>query len=225
MNTIVANGLWRQNPALVQLLGLCPLLAVTSSMVNAIGLGLATMLVLLGANIAVSIVRHWIPPGVRLPAFMLIIASFTTTAMLLMQAFAFELYLTIALFIQIIVTNCAILGRVEAFASREPVHRAALDALSMGLGFFWVLLVLGGVRELLAYGTLFADIDLLFGEHARRLTITLIPEYRGFLIAALPTGAFIVMGCVLAVANALTDRSEPETTEQPIVLMSSERVS
>ncbi len=218
MKHIVAEGLWRQNPALVQLLGLCPLLAVTSSMVNAIGLGLATMLVMLGSNVCVSLVRHWIPPEVRLPTFMLIIASFTTTAMLVMQAFAFELYLAIALFIQIIVTNCAILGRVEAFASREPVHRAVLDAFSMGLGFLWVLLILGGVREVLAQGTLFADMDLLFGEGAKGLVITLIPEYRGFLIAALPVGAFIVMGFVLAIVKALGDRPDEASIEQVIVV-------
>lgn len=225
MKHVVANGLWRQNPALVQLLGLCPLLAVTSSMVNAIGLGLATLLVMLGSNVCVSLVRHWIPTEVRLPAFMLIIASFTTTAMLVMQAFAFELYLAIALFIQIIVTNCAILGRVEAFASREPVHRAVLDAFSMGLGFLWVLLILGGVREVLAQGTLFADMHLLFGEWARGLTITLIPEYRGFLIAALPVGAFIIMGFVLAIVKALEGRPEETPIEQVIVLKSPSELS
>ena len=216
MKHVVADGLWRQNPALVQLLGLCPLLAVTSSTVNAIGLGLATLLVMLGSNICVSLVRKWIPTEVRLPAFMLIIASFTTTAMLLMQAFAFELYVSIALFIQIIVTNCAILGRIEVFASREPVHRAVVDAFSMGLGFLWVLVILGGVREVLAQGTLFADMHLLFGEGAEGLVITLIPEYRGFLIAALPVGAFIVMGFVLAIVKALTDRRDETSIARAI---------
>jgi electron transport complex protein RnfE len=221
MSHIVADGLWRRNPALVQLLGLCPLLAVTSSTVNAVGLGLATLLVMLGSNVCVSLVRHWIPAEVRLPAFMLIIASFTTTAMLVMQAFAFELYLAIAIFIQIIVTNCAILGRIEAFASREPVHRAVLDAFAMGLGFLWVLLLLGGVRELLAEGTLFANMHLLFGERAKGLTITLIPEYRGFLIAALPVGAFVVMGFVLAIVKFLGERGDKTSVEQVIVVRAS----
>lgn len=195
---IALEGLWRNNPALVQLLGLCPLLAVTGSVVNALGLGLATILVLVGSNVSVSLVRNFVPPDVRLPAFVMIIASYTTVTTLVMQAYAFELYQVMALFVQIIVTNCAILGRADAFASRQPVLPAALDGLMMGLGFTAVLVVLGALRELLGHGTLLMDMHLLFGPVAANWTITVIPEYRGFLLAILPPGAFLGMGLLIA---------------------------
>ncbi|HSG91133.1 MAG TPA: electron transport complex subunit E [Pseudomonadales bacterium] len=200
---IAAEGLWRNNPALVQLLGLCPLLAVTGSVVNALGLGIATMLVLVGSNVSVSLVRSFVPADVRLPAFVMIIASFTTVITLLMQAYAFELYQIMALFVQIIVTNCAILGRADAFASRHPLLPAALDGLMMGLGFTAVLVVLGAMRELIGHGTLLAGMELLLGPIARDWTLTIIPDYRGFLLAVLPPGAFLGMGLLIALKSWL----------------------
>jgi len=195
---IAREGLWTNNPALVQMLGLCPLLAVSSSVVNATGLALATLVVLLGSNISVSLLRGFLPSAARLPAFVLIIASYTTCVTLLMQAFAFELYLTVALFVQIIVTNCTILGRAESFASRQPVLASAWDGLMMSTGFGVVLIGLGTFRELLGTGMLLADMDQLFGPAAAGWTLTVIPEYRGFLLAVLPPGAFIGLGLLIA---------------------------
>ncbi len=157
---IIKDGLWHNNPALVQVLGLCPLLAVTSTVVNAIGLGIATLLVLIGSNLSVSVIRNFVSESVRLPAFVMIIASFVTCAELLMQAFTYELYEILGIFIPLIVTNCAILGRADAFASKNPPLPAILDGAMMGLGFLAVLVVLGGMRELLGQGTLFADMHL-----------------------------------------------------------------
>lgn len=195
---IAREGLWTNNPALVQMLGLCPLLAVSSSVVNATGLALATLIVLLGSNMSVSLLRGFLPPAARLPAFVLIIASFTTCVTLLMQAFAFELYLTVALFVQIIVTNCTILGRAESFASRQPLLASIWDGLMMGLGFGVVLIGLGAFRELIGTGMLMANMDQLFGQAASSWTVTVIPEYRGFLLAVLPPGAFIGLGLLIA---------------------------
>ena len=203
---IAGQGLWHDNPALVQLLGLCPLLAVTGSVVNGLGLGLATIVVLLGSSVSVSLLRRFVPADVRLPAFVMIIASWTTVITLVMQAYAFELYQVMALFVQIIVTNCAILGRAEAFASRNPVAPAAFDALMTGLGFTLVLVALGALRELLGQGTLLADMDLLLGPAAADWTLTLIPDYRGFLLAVLPPGAFLGLGLLIAAKSAIDDR-------------------
>ncbi|MDX1398155.1 MAG: electron transport complex subunit E, partial [Oceanospirillum sp.] len=152
---ITADGLWNNNPALVQLLGLCPLLAVTGSVVNALGLGIATILVLVGSNLSVSMIRNFVPEQVRLPAFVMIIASFVTCAELLMQAFTYELYLILGIFIPLIVTNCVILGRADAFASKNPILPAVTDGFMMGIGFTVVLVLLGGMRELIGQGTLF----------------------------------------------------------------------
>jgi len=203
---IGADGVWRNNPALVQLLGLCPLLAVSASVVNALGLGLATIVVLVGSNASVSLIRDFVPHDVRLPAFVMIIASYTTVITLVMQAYAFELYQIMALFVQIIVTNCTILGRAERFASRNGLLPSIADGLAMGLGFTLVLVVLGGLRELVGQGTLLADMELLLGPMAADWTITVIPEYRGFLLAALPPGAFLGMGLLIAAKQALDDR-------------------
>ena len=204
--TIVREGLWNNNPALVQMLGLCPLLAVTTSVVNALGLALATMIVLVGSNTSVSLVRGFVPTAARLPAFVLIIASYTTCVSLLMQAFAYELYLTVALFVQIIVTNCTILGRAESFASRQPLLPSALDGLMMGLGFAAVLVLLGAFRELLGTGMLFAGMEQLFGPAAKGWAITVVSEYRGFLLAVLPPGAFIGMGLLIAAKQYLDQK-------------------
>lgn len=197
------NGLWTNNPALVQLLGLCPLLAVTSTVVNALGLGLATLVVLVGSNTAVSLIRHYVPDAVRLPAFVMIIASFVTCAELLMQAFTYELYQVLGIFIPLIVTNCAILGRADAFARKNPVLPAMLDGLMMALGFLAVLLVLGAMREIIGQGTLFTNMELIFGPMAAGWELTLFPDYPDFLFAVLPPGAFVGLGLLIALKNRI----------------------
>ncbi|MCV6606547.1 MAG: electron transport complex subunit E, partial [Porticoccaceae bacterium] len=208
------NGLWKNNPALVQLLGLCPLLAVTGSVVNALGLGLATLLVLTGSNIVVSLVRHQVSDAVRLPAFVMIIATFTTCTELLMKAYTYELYTVLGIFIPLIVTNCAILGRAEAFASKNGVLASALDGLMMGFGFALVLLAIGAVRELLGSGTLFADMQLLFGPGAQHWTIRILPGDYHFLVAILPPGAFLVTGFLIALKNAIDQRREKRDADR-----------
>ena len=197
------NGLWSNNPALVQLLGLCPLLAVTGSVVNALGLGLATMMVLIGSNVAVSLIRKSVSDAVRLPAFVMIIASLTTCTELVMKAFTYELYQILGIFIPLIVTNCSILGRADAFASKNPVLPSAYDGLMMGLCFGAVLVLVGGVREIIGSGTLLANMDLLFGPVAKGWTLYLINDYSGMLVAILPPGAFIVVGFLIALKNAI----------------------
>lgn len=206
LSALARDGLWGNNPALVQILGLCPLLAVTSTVVNAIGLGLATLLVLLGSNVAVSMIRRYVPDSVRLPAFVMIIASLVTCAELLMQAFTYELYMILGIFIPLIVTNCAILGRADAFASRNPILPSAVDGLMMGFGFFWVLLLLGGLRELIGQGTLFRNMDLIFGPMAAEWTWQVFPNYANVLFVILPPGAFIGMGLLIAMKNAIDGR-------------------
>lgn len=200
---ISKNGLWTNNPALVQLLGLCPLLAVTGSVVNALGLGLATLLVVTSSNIIVSLIRKSVSDAVRLPAFVMIIAALTTCIELLMRAYTYELYTILGIFIPLIVTNCAILGRADAFASKNSVLPSAVDGLTMGFGFLLVLLAVGSVREILGNGTLFDDMQLLFGEGARGWTLTLFENYPGFLVAILPPGAFIVAGFLIALKNVI----------------------
>lgn len=203
---ITLNGLWKNNPALVQLLGLCPLLAVTGTTVNAMGLGLATTLVLLGSNISVSLIRNFVPETVRLPAFVMIIASLVTCAELLMQAYTYELYEILGIFIPLIVTNCAILGRADAFASKNSILPSALDGFMMGLGFTIVLIILGTLRELIGQGTLFSGMDLLFGETAKNWQINVFTDYPDFLFAILPPGAFVGMGILIALKNIIDDR-------------------
>ncbi len=204
-SAIVKNGLWSNNQALVALLGLCPLLAVTNNAINGLALGLATMLVLLLSNTTVSLIRDFVRQEVRLPVFVLIIASFVTVVELSMHAWFFELYGVLGIFIPLIVTNCAIIGRAEAFASKNPVGKSITDALAMGLGFTLALLVLGGMRELIGQGTLFAQADFLFGSMARDWTIE-IGHYRGVLIAILPPGAFLGLGFLIALKNLIDQR-------------------
>lgn len=206
LHDISLDGLWKNNPALVQLLGLCPLLAVTGSVVNALGLGLATMMVLVGSNLSVSLIRNHVADAVRLPAFVMIIASFTTVAELVMQAFTYELYEVLGIFIPLIVTNCAILGRADAFASKNPILPSVVDGVMMALGFTVVLVLLGAMRELLGQGEIFGNMDLLFGASAADWKISLFDEYPDFLFAILPPGAFVCMGLIIAVKNLIDDR-------------------
>lgn len=200
---LTRNGLWTNNPALVQLLGLCPLLAVSGSVVNALGLGLATLLVLTGSNACVSLIRHQVSDAVRLPVFVMIIAAFTTCTEMLMKAFTYELYQILGIFIPLIVTNCVILGRADAFASKNKLLPALYDGFIMGLGFALVLVTIGAIRELLGQGTLFADMELLFGNFAADWQLTILNNYSGFLLAILPPGAFMVAGFLIAAKNLI----------------------
>lgn len=210
---IVTDGLWHNNQALVALLGLCPLMAVTNSLVNGLGLGLATTAVLLMSNLSVSTIRHWVRAEVRLPVFVLIIASFVTAVELVMHAWFHELYKILGIFIPLIVTNCAIIGRAEAFASRNPVAASGVDALSIGLGFTAVLSLLGASRELIGQGTLFSGAHLLFGEAARGWELTVNADYPGVLLAILPPGAFMGLGTLIALKNLIDRHFQGRRTE------------
>lgn len=204
--SIVYNGLWLNNPAFVQLLGLCPLLAVSNTVINGLGLGLATTLTLVASNVMVSMIRHWVRPEIRIPAFVLIIASTVTIIELSMNAWFHELYIILGIFIPLIVTNCAIIARAESFASKNTISRSFLDGLFMGLGFTAVLVTLGAMREAVGFGTLFSQAHLMFGEGARELTIHLFDNYRGYLLAILPPGAFIGLGLLIAGKNIIDAR-------------------
>jgi len=207
------HGLWDNNPGLVQLLGLCPLLAVTGTAVNGLGLGLATLFVLALSNLAVSMTRGLVQPEIRIPVFVLIIATLVTVVDLVMQAWFSGLSQTLGIFIPLIVTNCTILGRAEAFASRRSVGESLIDGLAQGTGFAAVLVVLGAGREIVGHGTLMADAHLLLGEWARMLELSVLPEQFGLLLAVLPPGAFIGLGLLIALKNRITrTRAERATT-------------
>jgi len=203
---IFANGIWRHNTGLVVLLGLCPLLAVSNTVVNGLGLGLATMMTLMVTNFTVSLTRPLLRPEVRIPAYVLIIASTVTVVELLMKAWTHELYRTLGIFIPLIVTNCAIIGRAEAFASRNRPLPALADGFAVGLGFLITLVMLGAVRELVGHGTLLREAGLLFKTAGEGLQITVMPGEGKFLLAILPPGAFIALGCLVAVRNWLVAR-------------------
>ncbi len=213
---IAWQGLWKNNPGLVQLLGLCPLLAVTATLTNALGLGLATVAVLIGSNVLVSLVRDYVPKEIRIPVFVMIIAALVTVVQLVINAYAYGLYLSLGIFLPLIVTNCVIIGRAEAFASRNSVAASAFDGLMMGVGFTAVLAVLGAVREILGQGTLFDGADQLLGDWALSLRIELWQVDNSFLLAMLPPGAFIAMGLLIAAKNVIDARIEakkPQVTE------------
>jgi len=203
---VFVDAAWRSNTGMVVLLGLCPLLAVSGTVINALGLGLATMLTLTASNLAVSLLRGLLRPEIRIPAFVLIIASVVTVIDLSMQAWFHELYLVLGIFIPLIVTNCAIIGRAEAFASRNPPLASAIDGLATGLGFCLTLVLLGALREVVGRGTLLADAELMFGDVGANLSLEVIPGHPGFLLAMLPPGAFIGLGLLVACRNWLQNR-------------------
>ena len=217
--TLIKNGMWANNPALVQLLGLCPLLAVSSTVTNALGLGIATLLVLVGSNVSVSLVRNHVPKEVRIPVFVMIIASLVTCVQLLMNAYAYGLYLSLGIFIPLIVTNCIIIGRAEAFASKNEVLPAAQDGFWMGLGMTSVLVVLGAMREVIGNGTLFDGADLLLGDWASILRIQIFQFDNSFLLALLPPGAFIGVGFLIALKNIIDNqaKSRQPKQEKPVI--------
>ncbi|HBH35077.1 MAG TPA: electron transport complex subunit RsxE [Gammaproteobacteria bacterium] len=213
---IITNGLWGNNQALVALLGLCPLLAVSNTAINGLGLGLATTLVLLLSNTSVSLIRHVVRPEVRLPVFVLVIASFVTAVELSMKAWFFDLYKILGIFIPLIVTNCAIIGRAEAFASKNNPAKAAVDGLAIGIGFTLVLFVLGASRELIGQGTLLSQAHLMFGEAARDWTIQ-IEGFKGALLAILPPGAFLGLGSIIALKNVVDHWQQKQAAKEPVV--------
>lgn len=208
--TIIRNGLWSQNPGLVQLLGLCPLLAVSNTLVNGIGLAVATLFVICATNVLVSMTRSLIRPQVRLPIFVLTIASLVTVTDLVMQARYYELYLNLGIFIPLITTNCLILGRAESFASRNPVLPSLVDGLSHGLGFAAVLVLLGTIRELTGYGTVGRGFALLVSGGATPAMTDMNGNEAGVLVMLLPAGAFFALGMLVALRNAWTGRRQRE---------------
>jgi electron transport complex protein RnfE len=205
---ILINGVWKQNTGVVQLLGLCPILAVSSSVVNAVSLGLATTLVMTLSGAAIAPIRTVVPNEARIPVFILIIAVLVTVIQYLMNAYMYPLYVVLGIFIPLIVTNCIVLARIEAFAAKNPPLQSAIDGLAMGLGLTFVLAVLGGIRELFGHGTLLSGIELALGESAKSLVITVVPNYHGFLLAILPPGAFVTLGVLIAGKNWLNLRAE-----------------
>ncbi|MEL6978366.1 MAG: electron transport complex subunit E [Pseudomonadota bacterium] len=212
---IARDGLWDNNIVFGQLLALCPLLAVTGTATNGLGMGLATTVVMILSGLAVALLRGVITPEIRIPAFVLIIAAIVTVVDMTMNAYLHDLHKVLGLFIPLIVTNCAILGRAEAFASRQSAPAAGFDGLMMGLGFTAALVALGGVREILGAGTLFANASLLLGDGLAWLELELIPNYDGFLLLILPPGGFIVLGFLLAAKNALDAKAAPAAPADP----------
>lgn len=195
---IAREGIWDNNVVFSQLLALCPLVAVTSTATNGLGMGIATTVVMVASGLVIALLRDIITPEVRIPVFVLLIAAIVTLVDMSMNAWLHDLHKVLGLFIPLIVTNCAILGRAEAFASKNYVRHAAFDGLMMGLGFTLVLVALGGVREILGSGTLFASASLLLGDAFHAIELTLIPNYGGFLLMLLPPGGFLVLGFLLA---------------------------
>lgn len=215
---IIDNGLWKQNPGVVQLLGLCPTLAVTSTVVNGVSLGLATALVMAASNGAVAPVRRWVPDEIRIPVFILIIAALVTMIDLSMNAYMHPLHKVLGIFIPLIVTNCIVLARVESFAAKNPVTPSILDGFFMGLGLTLVLALLGAMREVVGKGTLFSGLDLALGPAARQFVVTVVPDYHGFLLAVLPPGAFIGLGLLIAGRNWMESRKAARQPAMPVEL-------
>ena len=203
---IAIDGLWKQNPGLVQLLGLCPTLAVTTSVVNGLSLGIATALVMALSNGSISPIRKFVPTEIRVPVFILIIAALVTIVDFSIHAFIEPLYKALGIFIPLIVTNCIVLARVESFAAKNDTAPSFFDGLYMGLGLAMVLAVLGALREIFGKGTLLSGIDLIFGSSASNLVIHFFSDYQGFLLAILPPGAFISLACLSALKNHIEAR-------------------
>ncbi|MDR2880479.1 MAG: electron transport complex subunit E [Azoarcus sp.] len=200
----IRNGLWRQNPGLAQILGLCPILAISTNMVNAVSLGLATVMVMALSNLAISGLRRWIAYEIRIPVFILIIAALVTVLDLAFNAYFHSLYLVLGIFIPLITTNCIVLARAEAYAARNGVLASTVDGIAMGFGLVWVLALLGALRELIGNGTLFSGIEMIFPN----LTSISVfgDDYPGFLLVSLPPGAFFILAFLIAGFNAVNAR-------------------
>ncbi|VEB98227.1 Electron transport complex protein rnfE [Cedecea lapagei] len=215
---VLINGLWKNNSALVQLLGLCPLLAVTSTATNALGLGLATTLVLTLTNGTISALRRWVPAEIRIPVYVLIIASVVSIVQMLINAYAFGLYQSLGIFIPLIVTNCIVVGRAEAYAAKASVPYAALDGFATGLGATSAMFVLGSLREIIGNGTLFDGADGLLGNWAKALRIEVFHTDTPFLLAMLPPGAFIGLGMLLAIKYLIDEKMKARRARESAVV-------
>ena len=213
---VIVQGLWKNNSALVQLLGMCLLLAVTSTATNALGLGLATTLVLTLTNLAISSLRRWTPAEIRIPIYVMIIASVVSAVQMLINAYAFGLYQSLGIFIPLIVTNCIVVGRAEAFAAKKGPALSALDGFAIGMGATCTMFVLGSIRELLGNGTLFDGADGLLGSWAKALRIEVFHTDTPFLLAMLPPGAFIGLGMLLAIKYLIDERTKKRHAQQVI---------
>lgn len=213
---LTIQGLWKNNPGLVQILGMCPMMAISSSTVNALGLAMATMLTMTVSNGLSSALRHWVRPEVRLPVFVMVVASVVTVIELWMNAYFNTLYHVLGIFLPLIVTNCIVIARVEGFAARNPVLPSLYDGFIMGAGFGLVLVTLGFIRELLGSGTILANATQLFGPMAAHWTITVLPEHAHFLLAILPPGAFMALAVLIAIKQGLEQRrSRTQTVAAP----------
>ncbi|WP_105648692.1 electron transport complex subunit E [Cronobacter dublinensis] len=225
VKSILVNGLWKNNSALVQLLGMCPLLAVTSTATNALGLGLATTLVLTLTNASISAFRRWMPGEIRIPIYVMIIAAVVSIVQMLINAYAFGLYQSLGIFIPLIVTNCIVVGRAEAFAAKNGPLLSALDGFAIGMGATGAMFVLGSLREILGNGTLFDGADGLLGNWARVLRIEVFHTDTPFLLAMLPPGAFIGLGMMLAVKYLIDERMKRRAAKPVVVEASPEKAS
>ncbi|WP_336280507.1 electron transport complex subunit E [Cronobacter dublinensis] len=225
VKSILVNGLWKNNSALVQLLGMCPLLAVTSTATNALGLGLATTLVLTLTNASISAFRRWMPGEIRIPIYVMIIAAVVSIVQMLINAYAFGLYQSLGIFIPLIVTNCIVVGRAEAFAAKNGPLLSALDGFAIGMGATGAMFVLGSLREILGNGTLFDGADGLLGSWARVLRIEVFHTDTPFLLAMLPPGAFIGLGMMLAVKYLIDERMKRRAAKPAVVESSPEKAS
>ncbi len=219
---ILRDGLLDNNVVFAQLLALCPLLAVTGTATNGLGLGLASLFVMVVSNLIVALFRGIITPEVRIPIFILLIAGIVTLVDMIMNAWMHELHKVLGLFIPLIVTNCAILGRAEAFASRNTIRASVTDGFAMGLGFLIALVALGAVREIFGAGTLFSGASLLLGENFHFMEITLVSDYSGFLLMALPPGGFIMMGVLMAFKQHHDQKAKQNSTTETTPLQAQE---
>ncbi|GAB1260459.1 electron transport complex subunit E [Aurantivibrio plasticivorans] len=217
---IFSDGLWNNNVAMGQMLALCPLLAVTTSATNGLGMGIASMVVLFITNIIISALRHFIAPQVRIPVLIVIIASVVTLVDMAINAWLHPLYKVLGLFIALIVTNCAILGRAESFAAKNSIFVAGADAVAMGLGFTWVLVAIGAMREILGSGTLFSHASLLLGDNFAWLETTVIPNFSGILLSVLPPGAFIALGLLIAIKRVIDRKFASSKKSSDLVMPS-----
>ncbi len=208
---IARDGLWDNNVVLTQNLALCPLLAVTGTATNGLGMGLATIAVMVASNGIVSLNRHLIPSEIRIPIFVLLIAALVTLVDICLNAWMHELHKVLGLFIPLIVTNCAILGRVESFASKQAPLPSLWDGFMMGVGFTLVMVILGAMREISSTGTLFANASVLLGESFRFMEITVIHDYKGFLLTALPPGGFIMLGFLVVIKRLFDKKREKKS--------------
>jgi len=204
---ITRDSLWNNNIVFAQTLGLCPTMAVTGTATNGLGMGLATTAVLVASNMIISSVRHAVSEEVRIPVFIVIIATLVTLVDVSINAWAHDLYKVLGLYIALIVANCAVLGRAEAFAAKQPILPSGMDGLMMGLGFTFALTTIGAVREILGAGTLFADAHLLLGHAFSFMELKIIPDYKGFLLMVLPPGGFLAVGFLIA-GKRIIDRRQ-----------------